>query len=57
LELGATRLAEVEKADADKAMEITLLRKALQAVERKGGFWRRRSLQSVGGRRRSRLKF
>jgi len=36
LELGATRLAEVEKADADKAAEIVLLRKALEVAKRRG---------------------
>jgi len=38
LELGAVRLAEVEKADVDKATEITLLRKALEAAECRGRF-------------------
>jgi len=35
LELRKDRLAEVEKADADKAAEITLLRKALEAADRR----------------------
>jgi len=36
LELGATRLAKVEKADADKAAEIVLLQKALETAEHRG---------------------
>ena len=35
LELGATRLAEVEKADAEKAAEIARLGKALEEAERR----------------------
>jgi len=34
LELRQNRLAELEKADADKAAEVVLLRKALQAADR-----------------------
>jgi len=46
LELGAARLAEVEKADADKAVEIALLRKALEAAERRGRFWRKEAVEA-----------
>jgi len=38
LELHAARLAEVEKADADKATEIALLCKALETTERRTTF-------------------
>jgi len=35
LELSQNRLAELEKADADKAAEVILLRKALEAADRR----------------------
>jgi len=38
LELGGARLVEVEKADADKAAKIALLRKVLEAAEQRGTF-------------------
>ncbi|KAL9325157.1 hypothetical protein ACSQ67_005802 [Phaseolus vulgaris] len=57
LELRQTWLTKLEKSDADKAAEVVLLRKELEAADRRATRWKRKPRPSAKGRRRPRPKF